>query len=66
MPITIITSRGRETLEAPDGVDPEDEIERIKNGEGEYASGWLVVRRGAHIRISDILEMRAFRGRQDR
>ena len=53
MPVTIITSDGkRHTLEVPEGVDPEDEIERIKNQEGEYASGWLTVRGNTHLRIS--------------
>lgn len=61
MPVTIFTSDGvRHTLDVPDGTDAEDEIARIKGGEGEYASGWLVARGGAHIRIADVVRMRPY------
>ncbi len=60
MPITIFTTDGRYTLDVPDGTDPKDEIQRIKNGDGEYASGWLVARGQEHIRISDVVRMRPY------
>jgi len=61
MPVTIFTSDGkRYTLDVPDGTDPADEIQRIKNGDGEYASGWLVARGKEHIRIADVVRMRPY------
>lgn len=38
----------------------EAEIERIKNREGPYSSGWFSERGGKHLRVDDIREMHAY------
>ena len=43
--------------------DPEDALERVKNREGEFASGWLTERGGLHLNVAHIVKMRVSRSR---
>jgi hypothetical protein len=55
---------GLDEVDVEGGLDEaEAEIERIKNREGSYSSGWFTVRGGKHLRVEDIREMHAFERR---